>query len=140
MEARPRLGARPDELALFVGIRGRRAVPGRVAGHMHHLIAMARTGKTGACHVFRHAFATALLENGCNLRHIQSMLGHVKLETTAIYLHLSPQDLKAAHEKFHPANRQDPGRMPPNGAGGPRRQLLLSLDFGPCTRCRRVPA
>ena len=52
---------------------------------------------------FRHAFATALLENGCDLRHIQGMLGHAKLETTAIYLHLSLRDLKVAHEKFHPA-------------------------------------
>ncbi len=48
-------------------------------------------------------FATVLLENGCDLRHIQAMLGHAKLETTAIYTHLNMRDLNAAHEKYHPA-------------------------------------
>jgi integrase/recombinase XerD len=53
--------------------------------------------------MFRHAFATHLLENGCGLRHIQAMLGHAKLETTAIYTHVNMRDLKAAHDKYHPA-------------------------------------
>ena len=53
--------------------------------------------------MFRHAFATTLLESGCDIRHIQVMLGHAKLETTAIYIHLNMRDLKAAHDKYHPA-------------------------------------
>ena len=39
-------------------------------------------GKKGACHLFRHTCATAMLENGADVRFLQAMLGHVKLETT----------------------------------------------------------
>jgi integrase/recombinase XerD len=53
--------------------------------------------------LFRHAFATALLENGCDLRHIQAMLGHSSLEATEIYTHVSIKELKKAHERCHPA-------------------------------------
>ena len=57
----------------------------------------------GSCHLFRHTFATLLLENGCDLRHIQAMLGHAKLETTEIYTHVSIKALKDAHSRCHPA-------------------------------------
>lgn len=101
--SRPRLGKMGDPVALFLGKTGRRVHPGRLAAHVHQLIGQARLGKTGSCHLFRHSFATALLENGCDIRHIQAMMGHAKLETTAIYIHLSMRDLKTAHEKYHPA-------------------------------------
>ena len=81
----------------------RRVVAGRLASHVHKIIAKSRVGKTGSCHIFRHTFATLMLENGCDIRHIQSMLGHAKLETTAIYIHLNMRDLKTAHDKYHPA-------------------------------------
>jgi integrase/recombinase XerD len=48
-------------------------------------------------------FATALLENGCDLRHIQAMLGHSSLEATEINTHVSIKELKKAHERCHPA-------------------------------------
>ena len=91
-----------------------------------HSFVAGRGGKVGSCHIFRHAFATALLENGCDLRHIQAMLGHAKLETTAIYTHLNLRDLKAAHEKFHPAKLP---RHQRNGTSLPseKDQLFLPL-------------
>jgi hypothetical protein len=64
------------------------------------------------------------------------MLGHVKLETTAIYLHLSLQDLKTAHEKYHPTSWLDPKKLPPTDAASLARQLLLKLEFRPCARPR----
>jgi len=53
-------------------------------------------------HVFRHAFATHLVQNHANIRHLQEMLGHAKLETTQRYVELTIVDLKSAHRRFHP--------------------------------------
>ena len=104
IKSRPLLGPTQDKSALFVGIRGRRVHPSRLASHVHRLVNRAGIGKKGSCHLFRHAFATALLENGCDLGHIQAMLGHAKLETTAIYLHLNMRNLRAAHRRYHPTS------------------------------------
>jgi integrase/recombinase XerD len=57
----------------------------------------------GACHVFRHAMATHMLENGADIRFIQAMLGHANLETTQIYTHVSMTKLKEIHNATHPA-------------------------------------
>lgn len=49
-------------------------------------------------HTLRHACATHLLQNGCNLRTIQALLGHVSLETTKFYIQYDVEDLQKAHE------------------------------------------
>ncbi len=73
-----------------------------------HVSVMARRcvrtalGKSGACHVFRHAAATAMLENGADIRYIQAMLGHARITTTEIYTHVSIETLKAVHAATHP--------------------------------------
>ena len=53
-------------------------------------------------HLFRHTFASHLVQGGADLRSVQEMLGHVSLNTTQIYAHVDKGDLKRAHEKFHP--------------------------------------
>ncbi len=53
-------------------------------------------------HKFRHSFATYTLKNGANLREVQKMLGHLHINQTIRYTHLTEKDLEHAHAKFNP--------------------------------------
>ena len=59
-------------------------------------------------HVWRHTCATHLVQNHANLRHVQDLLGHRSLATTERYLRLTITDLKEAHAKCHPREKEQP--------------------------------
>ena len=53
-------------------------------------------------HTFRHSFATMMLNEGCSLKSVQELLGHVSLSTTSIYTHISNEELKRVYLKTNP--------------------------------------
>jgi len=109
-EVRSELLAGADDYALFLDDDGLPFDPGRLGDLVKtHLLAAGVT-VPGACHLFRVACATHMLENGADIRFIQSLLGHAKLDTTQIYTQVSLAKLKEVHTATHPARlklRQD---------------------------------
>jgi len=57
-------------------------------------------------HMFRHTFATMLLNEGCSLKSVQELLGHANLSTTSIYTHVSNDRIKDVYYHTHPRNRK----------------------------------
>ncbi len=61
--------------------------------------------KWGGAHLIRHTMATLMLKNGADLRIIQEILGHRRIDTTLTYPHLDITHLKEVHRKTHPAEK-----------------------------------
>ena len=113
-EVRPRLVLDPADVTLFITHLGEGFTTNRLTQLVREYIDAADIGKRGSCHLFRHTMATLMLENGADIRFIQAMLGHAKLETTQIYTQVSIRKLKEIHEATHPAklNREEIDALP----------------------------
>jgi integrase/recombinase XerD len=105
-EVRPRLELRAGERALFLTSYGEPFNPDVVSRMVSAWMKKAGNGRSGSCHLIRHSCATHMLEGGADIRFIQQLLGHEKLETTAIYTEVSIEQLKAVHARTHPAERK----------------------------------
>jgi integrase/recombinase XerD len=114
-DVRPELVAGADDYTLFLDDDGKPFDPSKLGDLVKkHLLAAGITAP-GACHLFRVACATHMLENGADIRYIQSLLGHSKLDTTQIYVQVSLAKLKEVHAATHPARlerRQDANAAP----------------------------
>ncbi len=104
---RPKLIGERHEVKLFVNFRGgpltRQGLYKIVQGHARDA---GLAGKMSP-HTLRHSFATHLLENGCDLRAVQEMLGHADIATTQMYTHISGQHLRDVYFESHPRAKSD---------------------------------
>lgn len=91
-DVRPVLARSPNEHAVFVSHDGERFTPDFLSRLVREYVEKSGIAKKGSCHLFRHAAATLMLENGADIRFIQQMLGHRSLETTEIYTHAGAPD------------------------------------------------
>jgi integrase/recombinase XerD len=105
-EVRPRFVTPPDNGGLFLAESG--------LGFSRHVLGLsvsryvkaAGVEAQGACHLFRHACATQMLEAGADIRFVQELLGHSSLTTTQVYTRVAISKLKAVYEATHPGARQ----------------------------------
>ncbi|MDR0421556.1 MAG: site-specific tyrosine recombinase XerD [Proteiniphilum sp.] len=95
-----------SEDIVFVSSRGTAISRITVFHYIRRYAAEAGLQKTISPHVFRHSFATHLLERGANIRVIQEMLGHEKITTTEIYTHIDRHFLRQEIIEHHPRNRR----------------------------------
>jgi integrase/recombinase XerD len=107
-EARPDFVVEPDHGYLFLAAEGEPIAPKTLSLYVSRYVRASGVARTGSCHLFRHAMATLMLENGADVRMIQAILGHVKLTTTEIYTHVAITKLKEIHSATHPAARLGP--------------------------------
>ena len=109
-ELRPALVIEPDEGYVFLHEFGEPFEKNRLSDLVKRTLLAAGITKPGSCHLFRHAMATQMLENGADIRFIQAILGHAQLTTTEIYTHVTIAKLKEVHALTHPAERSPTSR------------------------------
>jgi integrase/recombinase XerD len=102
-EARLELLAGTDDGTVFINRLGAPFERLQLTGLVRKHLVNSEVGKTGGCHLFRHTVATLMLENGADVRVIQQMLGHAKLDTTELYTRVSINLLKQVYSATHPA-------------------------------------
>jgi integrase/recombinase XerC len=98
--------AKPEEKALFVGRGGKRLGPRAVQTRVAQWARRQGLSMHVYPHLFRHSFATHLLESSRELRGVQELLGHADISTTQVYTHLDFQHLARIYEASHPRARK----------------------------------
>lgn len=98
--------AKPGETAFFVGRSGRRLGPRAVQTRVAYWARRQGVSMHVYPHLFRHSFATHLLESSRELRGVQELLGHANISTTQVYTHLDFQHLARIYESSHPRARR----------------------------------
>ena len=101
-DARDVLIKNDDEKALFVNVNGGRLTRQGFWKIIKYYKEQAHITKDITPHVLRHSFATHLLQNGEDLKAIQTMLGHSDISSTQVYMQFQDEGLKNIHKKAHP--------------------------------------
>ena len=84
---------------------GKKMDPNAVWAVVKRCTYLASLRKNVSTHTLRHTCATHMLKNGAPVRHLQEMLGHESLESTQLYTHVTINDLKEIHRKYHPSEQ-----------------------------------
>ena len=98
--------AAADENAMFVSNRGTRISPRSVQARVKHWARQQGIDANVYPHLFRHSFATHVLESSHDLRGVQELLGHANISTTQVYTHLDFQHLAQIYDQTHPRARR----------------------------------
>ena len=101
-EARPYLIKNEDEEALFVNVNGTRLTRQGFWKIVKFYKEQAHINKEITPHILRHSFATHLLQNGADLKAIQTMLGHSDISSTQVYMQFQDSGIKNEYKKAHP--------------------------------------
>jgi integrase/recombinase XerC len=98
--------AAPGEAAVFVGVNGGRLGPRIVQRRIARWARLQGLPEHVHPHMFRHSFASHLLESSGDLRAVQELLGHANISTTQVYTHLDFQHLARIYDSAHPRARR----------------------------------
>lgn len=100
-----------DDTPLFINNTGYRLQNKTIRKVINETVEKIELPKKVTPHVFRHSFATKLIENGADLRVVQELLGHAGISNTQIYTHISMKHMKDVYENAHPhAQLEDVGK------------------------------
>ena len=91
-----------EDSPVFINNTGYRLQTRTVRNVINEVVEKINLPKHVTPHVFRHSFATHLIENGADLRVVQELLGHASISNTQIYTHVSTQHLKEVYNEAHP--------------------------------------
>lgn len=91
-----------EKSPVFINKTGYRLQNKSIRNAINDVVEKIKLPKHVTPHVFRHSFATRMIENGADLRVVQELLGHASISNTQIYTHISSQHLRQEYEKAHP--------------------------------------
>lgn len=91
-----------EDSPVFINNTGYRLQTRTVRNVINEVVEKINLPKHVTPHMFRHSFATHLIENGADLRVVQELLGHASISNTQIYTHVSTQHLKDVYNETHP--------------------------------------
>lgn len=91
-----------EDSPVFINNTGYRLQTRTIRNVINDIVEKIQLPKHVTPHVFRHSFATHLIENGADLRVVQELLGHASISNTQIYTHVSSKHLKDVYNETHP--------------------------------------